>query len=1002
MGTGRVGARPERRHYLFRQLAAHLAESGEPGRHRLFALIEKPGFLAEQAEECGGFGQSGEDVEQRALPAAIEAREWERFLHYALLATNLRGLAEAMAEGPVLQALARDHRFDIAEDAVARLSDPARRAAARAALAAACERGGERFLELLRRIEEDLEDGAGGPTLPMESLVATARHLSPDLAAHWPLWIERLTSDPASARRLAWAVAKGYIGQGRIDDPGLWQALAKVEPALLRAELPERLGRLDLEHPGAVLARLRELLGPEAFWLAAARLLARLAERVPEGAERALAAWEVEAAAAPVPWSADLAEAGWELFRRLPAGELERIAGRLSDPAACTALRVLALAAEPGPERITAALAAVSMLPDGPARLHWALRYLAVRPPEAEAERQFGAVLAYLRELRYDAEPADVARFLDLASRVLPRKALAREVEDAVFSPASRPETLRALAGNATAEPVLEELLDHAERYAAAVAPTEAEGFLLRGDLIGRVARRLCVTRCDLSYLGSAVERLMPEEEDALRAALAADLERAGLPDLAWQAAAGIGTQRLRLETQLPVAPAGTIADLLGDPARRYATLASVEAAEGERSALVALLDAPFDPRELAERCLSPIRDREVQTCGLLRLARHALAFEERFHRGRQDRAAVLELVRASLSVAADDHLVALTPEIAALGARRGGARAVAELQEAARRLLGLEGVDWSVRRDALEDLLARLGLVFFPAGGETRRACGQAAEVLRAILRLPLDLEPEAAREELRRHWDEVLPLLAAAIDRLPGEVARRLAGISRVWPGWESRGEPDGQRGLGLCLAGPDAWAAEADRLLASSDPDPAVGRVLVYLLAARAPGQAVDLLRRLPTGAERDGLCLRLLRHGWLPRGSRDLLAAIEAPEARLEGEIVCPLPDGDGSGRWLDALAQAVAQRGLDPCDPAAEPLLARLWSCDPAQSRPPLAKAVVAALRAGGRGRGEAAVRLWLHAHLAPRPGLEQRDKLDLAVRAKAALEAALSLPAEAR
>jgi len=998
----------ERRRYLFRQMAGHLYDlvlkRAAGAANDLFALVEKPGFLSRQAEVCSGFEQSGEDLEQRALPAAIEAGEWDRFLHFALLAINLRGLAEAMAEGPVLRALARADRFDLAEDAVARLSDPARRAAALASLAAACTRGGERFRDFLLAVDRDLEPWSvsGGTAPPLDSLCAVARQLSPDLAMRWPAWLERLAGDAVAARRLAWAVAEGYLEQGKAEDPGLWSALAAVDPDLLCSTLPERLGALDLADPGPAVARLRDLLGPAGAWPATARLLARLAESCPD---RALAAWEERAAAEPVPWSAELAEAGWDLFRRLPAERLEEMAGRCDEGGACAALRVLALVAAPNPEREAAALAAVSALPDRPVRLHWALRYLEARAPGPETERQLGAVLAYLRELRYDADPGDVARFLDLAARAWPPKAVAREVEDAVFSPAGRPDHLRALCERATAEPVLLELLEHAERYAAVVAPTEAEGFLLRGELIQRVARRLCGARRDLAYLARAVEHLLPEEEDDLRAALAADLAAAGAPDLARQVAERIRAPRRRLASLLPGLPAAELGDRLGTPAQRYRTLASVEKVEGERLALAALLEAPFDPRELVERWLTPIRDREQQTAGLLRLAWHALAYEQEFHRSRQDRAAVLELVRASLAVASNDRLVALTPQIATLGAQRGGAHAVAEFQEAARRLLGLTGVAWPLRRAALEDLLARLRPVFLPAG-ERRRACGQAAEVLRAVLRLPMDLEPEPAREELRRHWDQVLPLVLAALDRLPGRAAQRLAEIPRVWPEWESWAAgndlpPGWRQTIELCLKGSEEWGRAAAPLVSEPSPDPAPLPALVYLLSRCEPQQAVRLLQRLPAGTGRDGLCLRLLRHGWLATERRSLLAILDAPDLRLEAEIASPLPDDD-RGHWLADLAALVARRGVDPCAPADEPLLARLWSCAPCASRQPLAEAAVLALRTAGRERGETAVRLWLHAHLAPLPGRENRAGSRLAVRAQMVLEQARALPGSDR
>ncbi|HZF08839.1 MAG TPA: hypothetical protein VFE33_08630 [Thermoanaerobaculia bacterium] len=894
----------EKRGYRFRQVVGHLYDAGMST--RLFALIERPGFLAAQAAACGGFETTSEDLEVRALPTAIGVGDWDRFLHYALLALNLRGLAEAMARPAILEALARAGRFDLAEDALGRIPDPATRAAARAHLAAACSGGsGEKgggFQALLARIDEDLEPWSvpSGVELPVAALATVARRLAPDLPSRWPVWLAHVKDDREATQSLAWAVAEGYLAQKQLFDDGLWQALAAADRRQVAEELPERLGALSCDDPGAILSRLAELLGPDGSWMASARLLARWAEESPD---HALAAWE--ALTAPVPWSADLAEAGWSLFRRFPPERLEALAAVATYSETRAALRILALAAAPAPPRMAAALAAVEALENGPRRLHWALRYLESRPPGEDAVRQLGAVLAYLRELRYEADPMDVARFLDLAVHALPEKALTREIEDAVFSPASRPETLRLLCARVTALPVLSEILQRAERFAAAVAPTEAEGFLLRGELIQSTTRRLCLASRDLRFLDFALAKLLPDEEDELRAALAADFAGPA-PELARQVSEPIRTAGRRLESELPASPAAEIDEILGDPARRYKILATVDAVEGERLALSALLETPFDPLALAERWLTPIRDREIQTRGLLRLAWHALAYEREFHHGRQDRVAVLEVVRASLAVTDDARLAALTPEIAALGAQRGGRYAVAEFQEAARRLFGLTNVDWPLRRAAFAELLSRLGPVFLPEGGDGRRACHRIAEVLRAALRLPDDLEPEAARNELCAHWDEVLPLIAGAAKLAP-RVAERLASIATLPPGWKGT--------------------------------------------AARDTGQKT----------------------------------------------AVC-LPDEDGDAGWLRQVAQRVGRDGVEPNDPAVQPLITRLWSCASAESRQPLAEAALLALRTGGRARGEAAVRLWLHAHLAPRPGIEQADHAALSAAAQLALERARKLP----
>jgi hypothetical protein len=1002
-------AERERRGYLFRHLIAHLYAAGDA--ERLFAALEWPDFLSRQAEACGGFEQTGEDLERRALPAAIAAAQWERFLHYALLAINLRGLAEDMSDEPVLRALARSGRFDLAEDAVARLSEPARRAAARAILAAACGPASERFGGLVKSVAVDLEDAAAASDPPtpeiLASLCTCGRHLGPDLGSRWPCWSGRLAASPGAAARLAWSIAEGHLERGLVEDESLWQALAAADHEVVLAQLPERLGSLDLAAPDCVLARLRGLLGKERpFWTAAVRLLGQLATAHPE---RAIAAWEALTEAQSVPWSAALVEAGEQLFARLPAARLDELAGQVADVEAQAAIRVVALAAAPRGCRAAAALDAVMAVPDGPRRLHWGLRYLAARPADAEAGRQLGGVLAYLRERRYDAAAADRALALDLAARWLPCEHLEPEVECAVFSPTCGPETLRAMAAAAGDERVLDILLAHVERYARAVSRSEAAAFVLRADLIFVICRRLCARRGDLTYLAKAAERLLPEEADGLHAALAADLTQAGDLALGRRVAEGIGDPRLRLGALLPTLPAEDLTAALGKPAQRYATLASVNGVQAELSALTALVEAPADPGALVERYLAPLRQREIQTKGLLRLASHSLAFEGLFHRGQEDRTAVVELVRASLNVAEDERLVGLTPEIAGLGAQRGGRWAEAELREAMRRVPALTEVPWRLRLDALEALVARLGPLLLGGRGRwTRWTLRRAGDVLATALRLPRDIENEAAREDLRWRWNEVLPILQCAIERLPAVVARDLAAVPRLWPGWEAArsGEvgPGWRRAVGLCLAGTEDRQQEADRWLAGGEVDASAVTALAYLLAGATPARVPRLVERLAPGPERDALCLRLIRHGWLPRpAAGELLGLLAGVAARLEAEAWLPPGAGeDGCRRWLEVIGRLAAEAGFDPAAPGREELISRLWRQRRELARPALGRAVIAALQQAGRRRGEAAVRLWLHAYLQPEMGLVQRQQLDLGRRAERIVAKSLTLsPAEA-
>lgn len=865
--------------YALRGLVSHLFTHEDWP--RLFALLETKPFLADQTEQLGGFQASGGDLETYALAAAITARDWPRFLHYAALALNLRGLAEDLAAPEILRALARrgEASLALALDTAGRLADPFRQARALAAVVSGCEDGPARqdaLRDLEGRLDDLTRDAPGRASA--EDLMAIAREVGPDLHTHWPGWIERLVPDQAS--RIWRAVAEGWLRRGDPLAPELWQALAALgDSSQILAFAPAGLGAMDLPAPGEILQRLEALLPDlQDRQRAGASLLGHFARKHPA---RACIAWEEWSSQSPLIWSTELIDRGSEVLGRLTSQRIEEIAASIADPSVRAALRVVVLEARHTSEAAEAALAELRNVPDSPGKLHWSLRYLTARPAEPHdlVRRQVIAIGRHLHVIGFTTEIHDLARWLDLVALHL-KDQISAQLDAVLWSPELTPENVLALADAVTQPKILDLLLERAERSAAALAPTEAEGFTFRKNLLIRATCRRCVLSESLEILRRIAERLLPEEEDELRELLApqlAALDGKG-PKLAQEVCTGIGDRRLQLVTLLrsaPQIPAETLA-----PASLYAALARIEILQDEHRGLAALLETPSDPRELLQRHILPIQEPRIRTRALLRLARHTLAFEIACHK-RPDRLAPLELVRWLLTTETDEELASLTPEIAALGAEAGGDRALAEVQEAARRLAALETVAWPIRREALEDLLARVAAGLLPPP--------KAARALVTILRLPRQLRPEAARQELRQHWLEILPLIAAAVERLP------------------------------------DQHKKPVRRAFQESLSD--------FHLDAISPGNLMP------------------------PR-----------------------------------------ADEATDPSDPRSEPFLKRLWN-DPETWRPALGWTVQDSLRRG-RPQGEAALRLWLHAHLAPSPGRGRPQGLDDAARAEKALQLALRLGPE--
>ncbi len=968
--------------YAWRGLMAHLHATGDWP--RLFNLLETKPFLAGQAEALGGFQASGGDLETYALPAAIEAPDWQRFLHYAALALNLRGLAEDLAEPAILRALALhgDTSLRLALDAAGRLTNPFRQARALSAVAAGCEEGLARE-DVLRQLEGRLDDLAREATAEAqhgEILAAIAWEAGPDLQPRWTAWIDRLASGQGTQ---VWrAVAEAWLRQDDPLAPGLWNALAALgEPSQILAFVPIGLGAMDLKEPVEILLRLEALLSdPLDRQRAGATLLGKLACQHPE---RACAAWEEWSARSPFDWSTELLDRGRKVVSRLEPQRIEQIVASIEDPSVRAALRVVVLETRRTAEAASTALTELRNVPDGPVKLHWSLRYLSARPvkPEYEVRRQVIATGRYLHAIGFTAEILDVTRWLDLVALHLPDQ-ISNQLDCVLWSPAFTPERVLSLAGAATQEVILNLLLERAERCAAALSATEAEGFVLRKNLMIRATCRLCELTGSLNGLARVSARLLPEEEDELRSQLAPRLAKS--PErspLVAEVCDGIGDRRLKLVTILQSTPA--ISPKTLEPANLYAALARIESLQDECHGLMALLNTPSDPRDLIQRLVLPIRDPLIRTRTLLRLAYHTLEFEIARH-DHPDRLAPLELVRWLITTETDDELASLTPEIAALGAGAGGKRATAEIQEAARQLAALETVDWPVRREALEVLLARVVVRLPPS---------EAAKALVTILRLPVQLRPETARQALRQRWLEILPFIAAAMDRLPdkylGMVRRVLQESLR---GFSS--DTALSRVLSLCLATATEREAIADSIsTAGSFELPA----LAYLLTKHSPHLVPGIVKQLPT-PEGARLALRLIRHGWLQEDrARALLPCLAGDGDRAEAEIWCGPEKGDEAA-WTERAALWTADEAASPSDPPIQPLLARLWDT-PDLWRTALAWGVKDALQRG-RPQGEAVLRTWLHAHLAPSPGRGRPQGLDDAASAEKAIGLALRLGPE--
>ncbi len=979
--------------YSLRHLAAHLAAAGD--RTRLFRLLEETDHLARQAERFGGFEQSVFDLLEHALPLAIAAADWPRFLRFAATALHLSGLADGLAESELLAALARSGRGNLAIDAARRLPEPWQRVEALAAVASglASEDLREPALSVLRETVESIQLPPRDPdrTAALGRLRRAARRAGPEIGERWSVWLARLPAEDSRAIRRE--LAEAWLDRGDPAAEGLWRAFSKAadddRPALAR-----RLGEISGSEARAVLSLHREkapgirveiefLAGRAAQDAASARALCE----------------EIGLAGADFP-DAERVDSARDLLACLPAAEIDRLASVAPSRGARAALTALALEVEPSDRRIAAAEDAFERLEGPPERLLAVLRYLAARPASPERKRRLGAVAAWLEDGRFApalASPESVCRFLDLAANDLPRRA-AGLLNGAAFAPGRTPADLLLFARSLAAEPPLERLIAQAETYASAVAPHAGAGFALRAEIRIEAAVRLCAIRGDLRGLTLAAPLLLPEEEDELRERLARRWAPAA-PSAEERVRraravcdAMVDRRRLLLARIAALPPERFPAEHLA-PAALYAALADDGELTGEICTLAALAELPLDPPEIAARHLMDLQG-PGRAAALLALARHAIAFEQAAHGEAADRGTALGLLRSALRFDSDRALAAATPEIAALGSAGEPARADLEIDEAARRLATLAEVPWSDRRSALARLFAHLPETLrSDARGRTRRN----ERVASSLALLPQSLGVGPAKEELRAGWPTLAPILTAAVERLgalPGEAPRGFP--KALESGFGALRSEREREILELCLATAAERTSWIERALSTDAPgEPAT----LILLAPLRPERAVDLARLCPPGEPRDAACRFLLRERWLwgdhlvPNG---LAEEVTERMARAEAQVWARLDAADPE--WLETLGAWLGEGASRPDDPGLTELRRRLWRADSTASRPALAHRFADALRTGGRPAAEVALLWFLNAHLPSRLGDENPSAIAEIPAVRSVLARALELP----
>jgi AcrR family transcriptional regulator len=259
------------------------------------------------------------------------------------------------------------------------------------------------------------------------------------------------------------------------------------------------------------------------------------------------------------------------------------------------------------------------------------------------------------------------------------------------------------------------------------------------------------------------------------------------------------------------------------------------------------------------QRHVEPISDNDTRVIAMFRLAWKIMKTPQ--SRPRIWKLVIQMLGQALANLQSDSCLVALTPWLPVLASQADPSLPIPEFREAFTRLLNLQTVPWTLRRDAIERLLIYLG------------SC-PARKVLKLFSELEIILAYGIPGQDEEQAAD-LLPVLTAALERLPGTPKGRPLGSWLRFEGYESE-----QIRL-LCIASAEERTRRLKDELTSEIP-PRRAQALSYLLLHQEPEQIPALVDSWPAGLWRDDLCRRLAGYGWVTGSTAlNLLQRIEMP-------------------------------------------------------------------------------------------------------------------------
>ena len=607
--------------FALNNLVFHLYQAGKNS--QLAALFDKGQFLSKKANATASLDLL-EDLETYLLPVLSKQRDWTRFVQFALIAANLRGLGEKLQSGDLLEVIAREKSPGMSRALCRQISGSASRAAARARFAKyfpeAPEFSLERICGDMALIQQPEGEQQAEVLAQALDIIAETVGLHPTFP--WPVWLDWIAGT-ALASKVQAKLIFAWAAHEKRGLKVLQEILSRVSlPESLADHLLENLQNISLSSKLVLLNHLSEILGRTGEYIRVCLIL--LGKVVTEEPKQAALAFEEMCRHCPwFAWTYQTTEWALDFLCHVQPTSPP------ITPAAQAVITVARLTRRPTANRAAEAHAFLTKAPAEPLRSRWMLHFLHTCSAHGI---QLGSMQRWPTLIESETSwmaPNDWRLLWEHRSMAANNGRMAWLERD--FASCSEAERLVEAAG------LLRDmaLLQNLRQQSVLLASIACENANQRQDFHFRLLTQVTAAFCHLNpgqadtHLQQSLALILPEDQDQFRRNLALHNVFAHQAPMAERIAGTIEEGTLRTWTQMQLRSRQSGLEL--KPDNIYEVLADTGFLMDEWRMLAALNEHSTQGEILLNRFLRPIRNPSLQSRALFHLAASQLAREETF-----------------------------------------------------------------------------------------------------------------------------------------------------------------------------------------------------------------------------------------------------------------------------------------------------------------------------------------------------------------------------------